>query len=93
MRSVLCVRTLSISGQVFMGKNYLENFVQSTFNALKSTSVPIEGGTIVVSGDGRYYNKARCRARSSTCHPIRVEWISLLSELAGRSCCASIFVC
>ena len=49
-------------GQVFMGKNYLENFVQSTFNALKSTGVPIEGGTIVVSGDGRYYNKARCKA-------------------------------
>ena len=44
--------------KVFMGKNYLENFVQSTFTSLKSTGVPIEGGTVVVSGDGRYYNKA-----------------------------------
>ena len=42
-----------------MGKNYLENFVQSTFTSLKSTGVPIEGGTLVVSGDGRYYNKDR----------------------------------
>ena len=49
-------------GRCSWARNYLENFVQSTFNALKSTGVPIEGGTIVVSGDGRYYNKARCKA-------------------------------
>mmetsp|Transcript_42371 Transcript_42371/g.76044 ORF Transcript_42371/g.76044 Transcript_42371/m.76044 type:complete len:694 (+) Transcript_42371:45-2126(+) len=41
----------------FMGKNYLENFVQSTFDALKKSGVQIEGGTMGVSGDGRYYNK------------------------------------
>ncbi len=40
-----------------MGKNYLENFVQATFDALKATGVPVEGGTMVVSGDGRFYNK------------------------------------
>lgn len=48
-----------------MGKNYLENFVQSTFDALKATNVPVEGGTLVVGGDGRYYNKAR--ANQSPC--------------------------
>lgn len=41
----------------FMGKNYLENFVQSTFDALKKSGVQVEGGTMAVSGDGRYYNK------------------------------------
>ena len=42
--------------KVFMSENYLENFVQAVFNALKAEGVPIEGGTLVVSGDGRFYN-------------------------------------
>jgi len=42
--------------KVFMGENYLNNFVQSVFNALKEEKVPVQGGTLVVSGDGRYYN-------------------------------------
>eukprot|EP00435_Cladocopium_sp_Y103_P063731 s832_g25.t1 len=47
--------------KVFMGKNYLENFVQATFDALKATGVPVEGGTIVIGGDGRYFNKDCCQ--------------------------------
>merc|ERR1719171_1647321 len=41
----------------FMSENYLANYVQSVFNSLKDTQVPVEGGTLVVSGDGRYWNK------------------------------------
>ncbi len=37
---------------VFKQKNYLENFVQSIFNALSD----IEGKTLVIGGDGRYFN-------------------------------------
>ena len=37
----------------FQEANYLENFVQSTFNALEQC----EGKTLVVGGDGRFYNK------------------------------------
>ncbi len=38
--------------RVFMQEHYLENFVQSAFNALGG----ITGKTYVVSGDGRYFN-------------------------------------
>lgn len=38
---------------VFKSENYLENFVQSIFNSLESH----HGRTIVLGGDGRYYNK------------------------------------
>jgi len=37
--------------KVFQQKHYTENFIQSIFNA-----VGIDGATIVVGGDGRYYN-------------------------------------
>ena len=40
-------------------ENYIGNFVQSTFNALKETpdgAQMVKGGTLVVSGDGRFYN-------------------------------------
>lgn len=38
---------------VFKQSHYLENFIQSTFNALDNC----EGKTLVVGGDGRYYNQ------------------------------------
>lgn len=38
---------------VFQQKNYLENFVQSTFDALGDVS----GKTLVIGGDGRYLNE------------------------------------
>ncbi len=37
---------------VFQGKHYLENFVQSIFDSLENFT----GETLVVGGDGRYYN-------------------------------------
>ncbi|KAJ0396037.1 hypothetical protein P43SY_008311 [Pythium insidiosum] len=41
--------------KTFMDGHYLHNFVQSVFDALPSKDV--QGGTLVVSGDGRYFNK------------------------------------
>lgn len=37
---------------VFMTENYVENFVQSIFDSLED----IAGQTLVIGGDGRYYN-------------------------------------
>ncbi|KAF1779950.1 Nucleotide-diphospho-sugar transferase [Phytophthora cactorum] len=39
----------------FMSDNYLQNFVASVFDALPAKD--LNGGTLVVSGDGRYFNK------------------------------------
>ena len=43
--------------KVFQQKNYLENFVQATFNALDEEGIQYTGGALVVSGDGRYWMK------------------------------------
>jgi phosphoglucomutase len=40
----------------FMGDNYLANYVQSVLNTLIDEGVPVNGGTLVVSGDGRFWN-------------------------------------
>lgn len=45
--------------RVFMQPNYLENFVQSVFNAVREeTGADFSRETLVVGGDGRYYNRA-----------------------------------
>ncbi|HZB47325.1 MAG TPA: hypothetical protein VE360_18840, partial [Pyrinomonadaceae bacterium] len=44
--------------RVFMRPNYLENFVQSVFDAVRETTgADFSGETLVVGGDGRYYNR------------------------------------
>ena len=42
--------------QVFMTGNYLHNFVQSTFNTVKASGADMGDKTLVVGGDGRYFN-------------------------------------
>mmetsp|Transcript_31217 Transcript_31217/g.120150 ORF Transcript_31217/g.120150 Transcript_31217/m.120150 type:complete len:110 (+) Transcript_31217:102-431(+) len=39
--------------KLFMSENYLANWVQSLFNSLDD----LEGKTIALGGDGRYFNK------------------------------------
>src|ERR1044072_7866319 len=44
--------------RVFMQPGYLENFVQSVFDAVRDDAAEgVEGETLVVGGDGRFYNR------------------------------------
>ena len=43
--------------RVFMQPNYLANFVQSAFNVIRETESDLSSQTLVVGGDGRYYNR------------------------------------
>ena len=40
----------------FMSENYLNNFVQSAFNAVKESGTKLNEGTLLIGGDGRYFN-------------------------------------
>lgn len=40
----------------FMGENYLNNFVQSAFSAVSSCGTDLSEGTLIIGGDGRYFN-------------------------------------
>ena len=42
--------------KLFMGENYLENFVQSAFDAIKESGTIVSEGSLLVGGDGRYFN-------------------------------------
>eukprot|EP00957_Ditylum_brightwellii_P142795 10880126-Ditylum_brightwellii.AAC.1 len=39
-----------------MGENYLNNFVQSTFDAVVASGTDLSEGSLVIGGDGRYFN-------------------------------------
>jgi phosphoglucomutase len=43
--------------RVFMQPNYLENMVQSVFNVIRETTGDFGQHTLVIGGDGRYYNR------------------------------------
>jgi phosphoglucomutase len=40
----------------FMTENYLNNFVQATFDAIKADGTDVSEGSLVIGGDGRYFN-------------------------------------
>ena len=42
---------------VFQAPTYLENFVQAVFDTIFATAAAPPGGTLVLGGDGRYYNR------------------------------------
>ncbi|XP_044490957.1 phosphoglucomutase, cytoplasmic isoform X3 [Mangifera indica] len=58
-----------------MQPNYLQNFVQCTFNAL--TPAKVKGATLVVSGDGRYYSKDAIQIiiKMSAANGVRRVWV------------------
>jgi phosphoglucomutase len=76
--------------KVFMQKNYLNNFVQAVFDALKADNVAIEGGTLVVSGDGRFWNKDATQIiiKMAVANGVKTVWVGqdgLLSTPAASA--------
>lgn len=68
---------------VFMQENYLENFIQSIFN-----SIDCKGATLVLGGDGRYYNNVAIQkilkiAAANGCAKIILAKDGLLSTPAA----------
>jgi phosphoglucomutase len=43
--------------RVFMQPHYLANFVQSAFNVIRKDNHELANETLIVGGDGRYYNR------------------------------------
>eukprot|EP01061_Rhynchopus_euleeides_P006210 TRINITY_DN1527_c0_g1_i2.p1 TRINITY_DN1527_c0_g1~~TRINITY_DN1527_c0_g1_i2.p1 ORF type:complete len:618 (+),score=264.46 TRINITY_DN1527_c0_g1_i2:555-2408(+) len=74
----------------FMKKDFLENFTQSVFNSLFDEKVPVKGGTLVLSGDGRFYNKEAVQiiTRIAIANGVDTIWIgkdALLSTPAASA--------
>jgi phosphoglucomutase len=42
--------------KLFMSPNYLENFVQSAYESIQESGTDLSGGSLLIGGDGRYYN-------------------------------------
>ncbi|KAJ7942923.1 Phosphoglucomutase [Quillaja saponaria] len=63
--------------KVFVQPNYLQNFVQSTYNAM--TPEKVKGATLVVSGDGRYFSKEAIQiiTKMAAANGVRRVWIGL----------------
>lgn len=64
--------------KVFMEKNYLNNFIQSTFDALAGSGVPLDGSTLVVGGDGRFYNKEAIQVilKIAVANGVKTIWVA-----------------
>jgi len=74
----------------FMTENYLANFVQSVFTSLEEVKTPMQGGTLVISGDGRYFNRDAVQiiAKIAVAHGVSKLWIGqggLLSTPAASA--------
>jgi len=61
----------------FMKEHYLENFVQSVFNALVEANVQVAGGTLAVGGDGRFHNKVACQTiiKMAVANGVKKIWV------------------
>jgi len=62
---------------LFMEGYYLHNFVQSTFNALEEAGTDVSAGTLVLGGDGRYFNKEAIQIilKIAVANGVRRVWV------------------
>ncbi|CAM9253118.1 unnamed protein product [Choristocarpus tenellus] len=102
--SVDTVKTSPIAGQkpgtsglrkptkVFMQDPYLHNFVQATFDALKATGTDVSKGSLVIGGDGRYFNDKAIQIilKIAAANGVRRVWVGQDGLLSTPSASALI---
>jgi phosphoglucomutase len=61
----------------FMSENYLNNFVQATFDAVKASGTDVSCGSLVIGGDGRYFNDEAIQViiKMGVANGVRRFWI------------------
>merc|ERR1719316_1109806 len=78
--------------RVFMEDNYLANFVQSVFDTLVEGGTQVKGGTLVISGDGRYFNSraAQTIAKIAYGNGVKKLWFGVDAMLSTPAVSAVI---
>jgi phosphoglucomutase len=61
----------------FVGENYLENFVQCAFDAIVESGTVISEGTLLIGGDGRYFNPEAIQTiiKIGTANGVKRFWV------------------
>ena len=83
------VKTAPIEGQkpgtsglrkktkIFQSENYLQNFVQSTLDAVVASGTDISNGSLLIGGDGRFFNNEAIQiiVKMAAANGVRRIWI------------------
>eukprot|EP00301_Raphidiophrys_heterophryoidea_P016248 c25805_g1_i1.p1 GENE.c25805_g1_i1~~c25805_g1_i1.p1 ORF type:complete len:590 (-),score=140.22 c25805_g1_i1:46-1815(-) len=78
--------------RVFIQGNYLANFVQSTFDTLKAQGTSIASQSLLIGGDGRYYNPQAIQTiiKIAVANGVRRIWVGHNGLLSTPACSAII---
>jgi phosphoglucomutase len=78
--------------QVAMKAPYLHNFVQATFDALKAVGTDVTRGSLVVGGDGRYFNPEAIQLilKIAAANGVSRVWVGQAGLLSTPACSAII---
>jgi len=63
--------------KVFMGENYLENFVQAAYSSVIASGTNISEGALLIGGDGRYFNPEAIQTivKMGVANGVKTIWI------------------
>ncbi|CAN0444117.1 unnamed protein product, partial [Discosporangium mesarthrocarpum] len=98
------IKTAPIAGQkpgtsglrkptkTFMQEPYLHNFVQATFDAVKATGTDVSKGTLLLGGDGRYFNDKAIQIiiKIAVANGVRRIWVGQNGLLSTPAISATI---
>merc|ERR1711871_365744 len=78
--------------KVVQQENYLENFVQSTFAAVRAAGSDVDGATLVVGGDGRYHNDVAIDMiiKMAVANGVGRIWVAKNGHMSTPACSAIV---